>query len=460
MKKMKDRLMHNLGLKVMALLFSVVLWMVAVDINDPVSDKYINNVPVQLVNTGTLVSQDKTYKVLNNTDTVRVIVRAPKSVLSEIDSQSVSAKADLSQITEDNQVPIVASLNSNLDVERLRTDKEYVELQVENKKTRQLAIEVEKTGKLPEGYVTGKVDTETNTMSITGPESSVDLVERAAVEVSLDNVTSNVEIEATIRLLDAEGNEVTSSDIRKSIESVKVTVPVLETKKVAIKAGSTGTPSDGYSLTGNVTADPGVITVAGRNAVLEKLNDIEIPETELDVTGAAETVTKTIDIRDYLPAGVSLADGSFDGTVTLTAEIAAIKRKTIPVEAAGVQLLNVPEGWAAEAAEGQKLQLVIRGLQENLNTVDAVSVTPHADLSELADADGNLTAGKHEVTVKFILPGTVQQSDTVRMKVRLTHIAAASADAEAAGQPSGQKEASTQQTGQDQQQGENAPHAQ
>ena len=35
MKKMKDRLMHNLGLKVMALLFSVVLWMVAVDINDP-----------------------------------------------------------------------------------------------------------------------------------------------------------------------------------------------------------------------------------------------------------------------------------------------------------------------------------------------------------------------------------------------------------------------------------------
>ena len=122
--------------------------------------------------------------------------------------------------------------------------------------------------------------------------------------------------------------------------------------------------------------------------------------------------------------------------------------------------MNVPEGWAAEAAEGQKLQLVIRGLQENLNTVDAVSVTPHADLSELADADGNLTAGEHEVTVKFILPGTVQQSDTVRMKVRLTHIAAASADAEAAGQPSGQKEASTQQTGQDQQQGENAPHAQ
>lgn len=459
MKKMKDRLMHNLGLKIMAVLFSVVLWMVAVDINDPVSDKYINNVQVQLVNTGTLVSQDKTYKVLNNTDTVRVIVRAPKSVLSEIDNQSVSAKADLSQITEGNQVPIVASLNSDLDVEWLRTDKQYVELQVENKKTKQLAIEVEKTGKLPEGYVTGKVDTETNTMSITGPESSVALAERAVAEVSLDNVTSNVEIEATIRLLDAEGNEVTSSDIRKSIESVKVTVPVLETKKVAVKVSGTGVPADGYAQTGSVTAAPDVVTVAGRTAALEKLNEIQIPDTELDVTGAEKTVTKTVDIRDYLPAGVSLADSSFDGMITVTAEIAAIKRKTISVEASGVQLLNVPDGWAAEAAEGQKLQLMVRGLQENLNMVDAASVTPHADLSELADADGNLTAGEYEVTVKFILPGTVQQSETVRMKVRLTHVAAASADAEASGQPFGQKEPAGQQAGQEEQ-GADAPHAQ
>lgn len=429
MKKMKDRLMHNLGLKIMAVLFSIVLWMVAVDINDPVSDKYINNVPVQLVNTGILVSQDKTYKVLDNTDTVRVIVRAPKSVLSEIDGQSVSAKADMSQITEENQVPIVASLNSSLDVERIRTDKQFVELQVENKKTRQLAIEVEKTGKLPEGYVTGRVDTETNTMSITGPESSVGLVQRAVVDVSLDDVTSNVEIEAAIRLLDAEGNEVVSSDIRKSIESVKVTVPILETKKVAVKASSSGTPADGYALTGNVTFDPAAVTVAGRAAALEQIDVIEIPDTELDVTDAEASVTKAVDIRDYLPTGVSLADSSFDGMVRITAEIAAIKRKTISVDGGSVQLLNVPDGWLAEAVEGQRLSLSVRGLQENLNTVDAASVTPHVDLAALADADGNFTAGEHEVTVRFILPETVQQVERVTLKVRLTHIAEASAGA-------------------------------
>ena len=41
---MKSKLMHNLGLKIMAVLISVVLWMLAVDINDPVINKYINKI--------------------------------------------------------------------------------------------------------------------------------------------------------------------------------------------------------------------------------------------------------------------------------------------------------------------------------------------------------------------------------------------------------------------------------
>ena len=58
---MKSKLMHNLGLKIMAVLISVVLWMLAVDINDPVINKYINNVQVQLTNTGALTGENLPY---------------------------------------------------------------------------------------------------------------------------------------------------------------------------------------------------------------------------------------------------------------------------------------------------------------------------------------------------------------------------------------------------------------
>ena len=217
---MKSKLMHNLGLKIMAVLISVVLWMLAVDINDPVINKYINNVQVQLTNTGALTGQGKTYSIVDNSATIRVSVRAPKSAINAIDAQSVPAMADLCEFSDDGRVPIELSLSSGLDVEKITSDRQYVQLQVENKKTRQLSIEVAKNGTLPDGYATGRIDMETNTLSISGPESAVNAVSRAAVDISLDNATANVETDATIRLLDADGNEITSSEIRNIEDSV------------------------------------------------------------------------------------------------------------------------------------------------------------------------------------------------------------------------------------------------
>ena len=273
-------------------------------------------------------------------------------------------------------------------MEKITSDRQYVQLQVENKKTRQLSIEVAKNGTLPDGYATGRIDMETNTLSISGPESAVNAVSRAVVDISLDNVTANVEIDATIRLLDVDGNEITSSEIRKNVDSVKVTVPILETKEVTISASAIGEPADGYEQTGTVTVSPATVKIAGRAAVLDKISEITIPAEELDLTDATAPVTSTIDIREYLPSDISLADADFDGTVTVSADIEQIRRKTISFDADSVQLLNIPDGWLAEAVSGQNLQLTVRGLQDNLNNVDAGTITPHADLSALIDENG------------------------------------------------------------------------
>ena len=149
---------------------------------------------------------------------------------------------------------------------------------------------------------------ETNTLSISGPESAVNAVSRAVVDISLDNVTANVEIDATIRLLDADGIEITSSEIRKNVDSVKVTVPILETKEVTISASAIGEPADGYEQTGTVTVSPETVIIAGRAAVLDKISEITIPAEVLDLTDATAPVTNTIDIREYLPKEISLAD--------------------------------------------------------------------------------------------------------------------------------------------------------
>ena len=77
--KRTNKLWHNLGLKIMALVFSVLLWMVAVNINDPVERKVFRDVKVETTNTNVLTDENKLYKVLDDTDTVTVTVRASRS---------------------------------------------------------------------------------------------------------------------------------------------------------------------------------------------------------------------------------------------------------------------------------------------------------------------------------------------------------------------------------------------
>lgn len=421
---MKNKLTHNLGLKLMALLFSAVLWMVATDINDPLkSISYY--VSVQLVNTGSVTGQNKTYKVLDNTDTVKVTVSGPSSVLTNISKDNVVARADLSRLTEDNTAPIEVSLNDRTlenDIEGIKPERSYVQLEIEEKKTEQLSVEVVQTGTLPEGYTTGKISTDTNTISISGPASVIDPVKRAIVEVSMDGVISDINMQTQIRLLDEEGNEVSSTNIKKSIESVKVTVPILKTKEVTVSYQTMGTPEDGYVMTGNIACVPGSVVIAGKESALAEIDEIVIPASELDVTDATENVVKTVDVRKYLPSTISLGDDSFNGNVTLTVEIEAIRRKTISLTESTIPILNIPDGWLAELVAGQNLRVTVRGLQRNLAEVTETTVQPHINVSTLLDESGSLTAGEQEVVVNFIIPDNVQQEGTVKAVIRLTKL--------------------------------------
>lgn len=420
---MKSKLTRNLGLKIMAILFSVVLWMIAKDINDPVVSNPYYNVPVQLINTGSLTAKNKTYRVLGNTDTVRVTVSAPSSVLTNITKDNIVARADISRLAEDNTVPIEVSLNDKAlesDVESIRTDKASVLLEIEDRRSEQLGVEVVQIGELPDGYTTGKIVTDTNTISISGPASAIEPVKRAVVEVYLDDVVSDVNMQTQIRLLDEDGNEVSNANIKKNIESIKVTVPIMMLKEIPISWQVTGTPEDGYVLTGANSCVPNTVVVAGKESALADVDGIEIPATELDVTDAQENVVRTVDIRKYLPANVALGDPDFNGNVVLTAEVEAIRRKTINITESTVPVLNVPDGWLAELVPGQNLRVTLRGLQRNLAEVTESTIQPHINVATILDDNGEITAGEHEVVVNFIIPDNVQQDATVRATIQLT----------------------------------------
>ena len=93
--KLAHNLTHNLGLKILALVFSIGLWFVVNNITDPVVRKPFSNIPVEIANADMITNEGKVYEILDDTDTVTVYVRGKSSIVDSLN------KEDMKQITSE-----------------------------------------------------------------------------------------------------------------------------------------------------------------------------------------------------------------------------------------------------------------------------------------------------------------------------------------------------------------------
>ena len=142
---MKKRILHNWGLKLISLLIAIALWFIIVEFADPQESRTFSNIQVKFINTDVLEQQNKAYEVLDNTDVVRVTVRAPGSVISQLRASDIVAEADMSKLTEINTVGINYSIQ-NVDIEvdesSITGNRDAVKLNVENKDSKWIKFRI------------------------------------------------------------------------------------------------------------------------------------------------------------------------------------------------------------------------------------------------------------------------------------------------------------------------------
>ena len=79
---MKKRLTNNIGLKMLAFLIAVFMWLIVVNIDDPIMDKTYTGITVSVINEDVVTDNNRTYQIVDNTQTVNVVVSAKRSILS------------------------------------------------------------------------------------------------------------------------------------------------------------------------------------------------------------------------------------------------------------------------------------------------------------------------------------------------------------------------------------------
>lgn len=302
---------------------AVALWFFVTNFQDPETVLTINNVPVRILHMNMVTSEGKTCIVLDDSDTIPVVtISAPRSVVDALSADNVIATADVEKMEEDNMVPIDITTNKYSDsIKSITSSIRYVRLSIEDEATATFNIDMSVKGRVAEGSQIGQITLEQNQVRVTGPASEVALVSSAGVVVDVSDTENNISTNAEIHLYDAEGNDIRlDKNLSLNIDKTMVRVELLTLKQIPVKIAVSGTPAEGFRLTGETSVEPGRITIAAKKGVLDSVSAVSIPSAELNVTNRTKTLVKSFMIANYLPDGVITADGETD-TVKVTVEI-------------------------------------------------------------------------------------------------------------------------------------------
>ena len=425
---MKKKLLSNWPLKIASLLFAFCLWLIVINVEDPTNTQTFTNVSVKFENTEILTEQNLIYEVLQNTDLVKSItVYGPRSVVAQLKDEDIIAKADFNKLTDDNTIPIEFYTTSryNADITRIRGSINTVKLNIENEKTIRLILHVNAVGEVAEGYMLGNMIPDQNQIIVVGAESVINTIDKAVAEVDVTDATAGIATYADVKLYDKEGNLVQSDAIKQRVTSVRVAVEVLATKSVPLSYTVMGTPANGYMATGEVVSDPAAVLLAGASSVLNNISRIEIPAEELNITGQSENMITIVNIKDYLPGNVSLADSGFNGRAAVTVYIEPTITRTFRINSNQVKVSNVPDGFTA-AFENDKelLEIVLTGLTTTINQINADDIIGYVDMRDVKE-EGNITRwrkGTYETTVQFTFPEDIKTEQPAKVGIVLEEV--------------------------------------
>ena len=412
--KILKTLTKNLGFKILAVVFAFILWLVVYNTDDPtVTVSYTTNVTVE--NASAVTDMNKCYEVLNGTNTVSFAVTAKRSVLNKLEDTDFTAVADMNRmiVNEDGDkanVPIeITSKRSNSSLKYNGKNK-YLEVSLEDLMKRRFIITADTSGKVADGYALGEVTvTNPNVLNVSGPASIVNKIDSVVATIDVDGMSMNLSDNVIPALYDADGQEIDTTKLKLSNTTVTISAKILSVKEIPLVFSTSGVPY-GDNRVVEISSKPETIKVKGSSTTLNPLSSLNIPGDVLNVSGASEDITTTIDISEYLPDGVELVNAS-DATVTVTVRIEAYELKKFNLSTSQINVNGLDSNYDL-SFDQSTVAVTVSGLKNDLNKLNTRQLSASIDVTDLG-------VGTHQVNLDLNLDEDNYAYQTITVTIEI-----------------------------------------
>lgn len=390
---MKEKLLNNLGLKILSIFVAFFVWLVVMNVSNPLTSGS-KEVPLETVNGQVLTAANRAYEI-NGKSTVTVNYRVRTRDAYRIKASDFRAYVDLAElysVTGSVEVKVEILSNKEL-ISEITTKPGVVRVQTEELQSKPFELQTKITGHAAEGYSDGKVELTPATITVEGPVSQVGMISYMGVELNVDGAASDLTGTAKPRFYDANGNELSDIGERITVDTGEISyrVAINKVKSLPLDFEVTGTVAPGYQYTG-VECSSQDVKVTGLKTNLADVNKITIPASELNINRAASDVVVTVDLRDYLPEGVELAE-SQNPSVEIRLKVEKLVNRTIILMDEEIEQKNPSEDYHYRFIP-EKMEVVVQGLSEDLESLNGSDLGASVNLADLGP-------GMHSAVVEF-----------------------------------------------------------
>lgn len=265
------------SLKIIAVLLAVLLWVYVTNEQNPVANQ-IYSIPL------TLQDEPAGYAVSGVPRMVSIRVKAPRSIISNLDKDDFKARLSLFGITAGGQ-ELAVRVTAPPGVDVLQVIPETVQVQVDKIVNKNVPVVVHLKGDPAEGLQPGVPVLKPPVVTVQGPSKVLEKINQMGVTVDVTGATDTLEREV---IMETGIEGVTANPGR-----VTVTVPVTElpARELPVRIRLTGEPAAGHVVS-VITAQPHSVQVVGRENVLQNLTAVSTMP--VDVTGITNDVEREV----------------------------------------------------------------------------------------------------------------------------------------------------------------------
>ena len=380
----------NLMVKLVCLLLSFGLWIYISNIENPIKQYTITNIPVQIVNLDVLKEDNLTLAPDQNF-TISLTIQGTSTNIYSINKSQFTVVANLSNYTlksGDNSIPVEIT-NSPNNVNIKNNGVLRINIKLENITEKTMPVKSELNVTTSNSTYVKNISFSTNQITVSGPEETVNEVSKLVVRGNVTANNSTTTASFPVVAVDSSGNVV--NDVVLSTNNVQTTITVEKGKLVPIKVQTTGELRAGLTLE-NIIANPNTIKILGSESVLDSTDEILSEPINLNsITGNETIITNLIVPRNItlLPneneinvdVKVSGADENNSENV-INGNTETTKTFEIPITIEG----NL-SGYTANLSSNT-VTVVLKGAKKELDNLQASNLSCKIDISKLTKEGG------------------------------------------------------------------------